>query len=121
MGEKRNITEEDIFLKARILAEGICYDEDDPAKRRRGNLLLDGCALPVSAFPNAYSRLEVVWERDHAAITDKGKILGTGTLLEDWSLISIPLNSGCHNQTEGLPYKKRLNAVLINLFWIFER
>lgn len=110
MSDKRNITKEDIYLKARVLAEGIRYDAKDPSKKGRGAIVLDGCELPLVAFPNPYSRLEIAWEGDHAAITDMGEVLGTGTPAKDSSLLSIPLNFSCHNRTMGMACKYCMKA-----------
>ena len=85
MTDKRNITKEDIFLKARMLSEGIRLKvKKQPEK---GSLyrpfVMDGCDLVVSLLPNPYSRLEAIIDGDDGTISDMGKILVSGKL-EVW-------------------------------------
>lgn len=104
MTEKRNITKEDIYLKARINAEGVRYRGETPGKKRgEGGLILDGCELPVSTFSNPFSSLELIYEGDTVTIRDMGKEIGTGSLGSSGiPFISIHLNYGCHNRAMGL-------------------
>ncbi len=85
MTEKRNITEDDIFLKARILSEGIRMKvKKQPEKGIPFRpIVFEGCDLVVLPLPNPYSRLEAAIEGDHVTISDMGKILSTGKL-EVW-------------------------------------
>ncbi len=82
MTEKRNITKEDIFLKARILSEGVRvkvkkHPEKGSAFRP---FVLDGCDLVAIPLPNSYSRLEVIIDGEDVTISDMSKILATGKL-----------------------------------------
>jgi len=125
--EKRNITEDDIFLKARILSEGIRMKvKKHPEKGIPYRpIVFDGCDLVVLPLPNPYSRLEAVIEGDNVTISDMGKILITGKL-EVWrswrnemmshgksadtvymqsnssaSIINIIINFRCYNYDSG--------------------
>ena len=105
MTEKRNITKEDIYLKARINAEGVQYRVEESGKRKGGGaFLLEGCELPVMVFPNPFSRLELIYEGDTVTITDMGKEIGIGRIGRSGiPFISMHLTYGCHNRTIGLP------------------
>jgi len=82
MTEKRKITKEDIFIKARMLSEGIRINVKKQPKK--GSLyrpfVMDGCDLVVSLLPNPYSRLEAVIDDDDVTISDMGKTLVSGKL-----------------------------------------
>lgn len=82
MTEKRNITKEDIFLKARILSEGIRVKvKKQPEKGSPYRpFVMDGCDLVVSLLQNPYSRLEAVIVDDDVSISDMGKTLVSGKL-----------------------------------------
>jgi hypothetical protein len=125
--EKRNITKEDIFLKARILSEGVRVK----VKKQPGTgtafrpVVLDGCDLVVMLLPNSYSRLEGVIDGDNVTITDMGKVLVVGKLevRRSWrdeqmssgtpvesvysnsasstSIINIIMNFRCYNYDSG--------------------
>ena len=127
MTEKRNITKEDIFLKARILSEGVRVNVKMHSKT--GDtfrpIVLDGCDLVVMPLPNLYSRLEVVIDGDAITISDMGKILSFGKLevRRSWrneltgegksverifsgsassaSIINLILNFRCYNYDSG--------------------
>ena len=105
MTDKRNITKEDIYLKARINAEGVRYRvEGEGQKRGARGFILDGCELLVSVFANPFSRLELIYEGDRVTITDMGKEIGIGIVASSGiPFISIHLSYGCHNRTMGLP------------------
>ncbi len=104
MTEKRNITKEDIYLKARLNAEGVRYRIEGSGKKGGGGFILDGCDLPVAAYANPFSRLELIYEGDAVTITDMGEEIGTGRIGGGGiPFISIHLNYGCHNRTMGLP------------------
>jgi hypothetical protein len=85
MSEKRNITKKDIFLKARILSEGIRVKVK---KRPKTGIffpflrpfVLDGCDLVVMPLPNPYSRLEAIINGNDVVISDMGKVRSTGKL-----------------------------------------
>jgi len=104
MKEKRNITKDDIYLKARVNAEGVRYRVEGNDKKKGANgFTLDGCELPIAAFSNPFSRLELIYEGDRVTITDMGEEIGTGKLGRgQMPFISIHLNYGCHNRTMGL-------------------
>jgi len=128
MTEKRNITEKDILLKARILSEGIRMK----VKKRPATgiallrpVVLDGCDLVVMPLPNPYSRLEGVIDGNDVTISDMGKILSLGKLevRRSWrdelmstgnpadsvfmlsassaSIINIIINFRCYNYDSG--------------------
>ena len=127
MTEKRNINKDDIFLKARILSEGVRVKVKKPPEK--GNayrpFVLDGCDLVVMPLPNSYSRLEAVIDGENVTISDMGKVLGTGKLevRRSWlneimsngkpvervfsasssstSIINIIMNFRCYNYDSG--------------------
>lgn len=79
--EKRNITKADIFLKARILSEGVRLKIKKPLTTSYFRpVVLDGCELVVMPLPNPYSRLEVVIDGEDVTISDMGKVLSLGKL-----------------------------------------
>ena len=127
MTEKRNITEDDIFLKARILSEGIRMKVKKPPETGIPfrPIVLDGCDLVVLPLPNQYSRLEAIVDGNDVTISDMGKVLSTGKLevLRSWrdeimshgkpadsvfmqsgssaSIINIIINFRCYNYDSG--------------------
>jgi len=128
MTEKRNITEKDILLKARILSEGIRMKVKKRPEKGITLLrpvVLDGCDLVVMPLPNPYARLEGVIEGNNVTITDMGKVLSTGKLeaYRSWrdelmstgnpadsvymlsassaSIINIIINFRCYNYDSG--------------------
>lgn len=127
MTEKRNITKEDIFLKARILSEGIRLKIKRPPEKGPifRPIVLDGCDLVVMPLPNSYSRLEAIIEGDDVSILDMGKVLSTGKMevVRPWrdelmsnrrpaeiiftnsassaSIINIIMNFRCYNYDSG--------------------
>jgi len=105
MTEKRNITKEDIYLKARLNAEGVKYRVEGSGKKRgAGGFILAGCELPVMVFSNPFSRLELIYEGNGVTVTDMGKEIGIGTLgSHGMPFISMHLSYGCYNRTIGLP------------------
>jgi len=127
MSEKRNITKEDIFIKARILSEGVRIKvkkqpETGPIFRP---IVLDGCDLVVMPLPNSYSRLKVVIDGNDVIISDMSKVLSPGKLevRRSWrdllmsngtpvestflrlgnsaSIINIIMNFRCYNYDSG--------------------
>ncbi|MHA2009245.1 MAG: radical SAM protein [Promethearchaeota archaeon] len=128
MPEKRNITKEDIFLKARMLSEGVrikVKKQPERSIRIRRPVVLDGCDLVIFLLPNIYSRLEVIIDGDDVTISDMGKVLSSGKLEiyrswhdqminKDWSaeavysssgssasIINIVMNFHCYNYESG--------------------
>jgi len=127
MTEKRNITKEDIFLKARILSEGVRVKVKKPPEKGYAfrPFVLDGCDLVAMPLPNSYSRLEVVIDGENVTISDMGKVLGTGKMevRRSWldeimsngkpaervflasssstSIINIIMNFRCYNYDSG--------------------
>ena len=127
MSEKRNITKEDIFLKARMLSEGVrvkIKKQSETGDNFRP-VVLDGCDLVVLLLPNSYSRLEVTIDGDAVTISDMGKVLSLGRLevRRSWrdelmndgrsvervfsrsasstSIINIIMNFRCYNYDSG--------------------
>ena len=129
MTEKRNITKEDIFLKARILSEGVRIEvkklPEKGMSRVRRPLVLDGCDIVTFLIPNPYSRLEAIIEGDDVTISDMGKVLGSGKqeVYRSWhdelmknggpadtvftgsgssaSIINLVMNIRCYNYDSG--------------------
>jgi hypothetical protein len=127
--DKRNITEEDVFLKARILSEGVRLNvKKQPEKGTnlfQRPFVMDGCDLVMFLIPNTYSRLEAVIEGDNVSIFDMGKTLSVGKLevYRPWhnqqmkngspaetayslsgssaSIINIVMNFRCYNYDSG--------------------
>jgi hypothetical protein len=96
MAGNRNITNEDIFLKARLLSEGVV----PKVKRPPGNwhsqsmVVFDGSGIVSMLRPNRYSRLEAVIEGEHVAISDMGEELGTATFEKHPDWFGLPLSNG---------------------------
>ena len=119
MTEKRNITKEDIFLKARMLSEGIRLNvkkkpEMGPTFRP---IVLDRCDLVVSPLPNQYSRLEVIIEGNDVIITDMGKVLSSGMLEVRRSWRDIKMKNG--NPVEDVFLRLGNSASIINIVMNF--
>ncbi len=101
MSKKRNITEEDIFIKARILSEGIRVDDNDlAAVAAPGTLyglrpfVFGEAGIPVAILPNEYSRLKISLEGEQATVYDMEEVLATGHLLEVPSWLNESLSNG---------------------------
>lgn len=127
MIEKRNISKDDIFLKARILSEGVRVKvkKNPESGKPFRPFVLDGCDLVIQPLPNSYSRLEIVINGDDVTVNDLGKVLGTGKLevRRSWrdklmstgapvdgaylrsasstSIINIIMNFRCYNYDSG--------------------
>jgi len=126
--EKRNITKEDILLKARILSEGVrikVKKQPERGTRPLPPLVLDGCDLVCLLMPNKYSRLEVLIDGDDVTISEMENVLDTGKLevYRPWrdelmkngwstervfsssgssaSIINIVMNFHCYNYDSG--------------------
>lgn len=127
MTEKRNITKEDIFLKARMLSEGVRLKLKKPPEKGSPYrpVVLEGCDLVVQPLPNPYSRLEVVIDSEDVIISDMGKVvslaklevrrswldelMSNGTPVENAftasassiSILNIIMNFRCYNYDSG--------------------
>lgn len=97
MSEKRNITRDDIYLKARLLSEGARINVRKPPETPvdfMAGIVFDGCEIVSSLRPNRYSRLEAVVEGGRVTISDMGEVLGTATYEERPEWFDIPLSNG---------------------------
>ena len=95
MAEKRNITREDIFLKARLLSEGVRVEEKrPPANGLRRTIVLDGCEMVTILRHNPYSRLEAVIDGEEVTISDMGEVLGNARLEERFPWRDIVMSDG---------------------------
>lgn len=96
MAEKRNITKEDIFLKARIISEGVRFEVKKPPETGRAfrPMVMDGCEIVCLLRPSRYSRLEAAIDGEDVAISDMGEVLCTGTLEERRSWLDEPMSDG---------------------------
>ena len=76
------ITKNDIFIKARILSEGVRFEKKEPLSQSHSfdTIELDKSGLPVQCMMNPYSRLRVVFEGDRASIYDEATLLETAHL-----------------------------------------
>jgi len=96
MAGKRNITREDIFLKARLLSEGVRIE----VREQPGSpgivpiIVFDGCGILSNLRQNPYSRLEAIIEGDRVTISDLGEVLGTATFEEHPDWFDVPLSNG---------------------------
>ncbi|MHA1914216.1 MAG: radical SAM protein [Promethearchaeota archaeon] len=96
MTVQRNITKEDIFLKARMLSEGVRVKLKKPPERGSPYrpVVLEGCDLVVQPLPNPYSRLEVVIDGEDVTISDMGKVLSLAKLEVRRSWLDEPMSNG---------------------------
>lgn len=80
MAEKRNITKDDIFLEARLRAEGARIEvRKAPAAWSIVNaVVLDGCETVIGLWPNPASRLDAIVDGDDVVISEMGEVLGAG-------------------------------------------
>lgn len=76
------ITRNDIFIKARILAEGVRFETKEPLSQSHAfdTIELDKSGLPVQCMMNPYSRLRVVFEGEKASLFDEAVLLETAHL-----------------------------------------
>ena len=127
MAEKRNITKEDIFIKARIISEGVRTNVKKLPEKGLvfRPFVMEGCDLVVLLIRNTYSRLEAIIDGEDVIISDMGEILVSGKL-EVWrswldksmrdgrpvkdvflrsgssiSIINIIMNFRCYNYDSG--------------------
>jgi len=101
MSEKRNISEEDIQLKSRILSEGVNMSDMDLLRAFKENsqyglrpFIQDGSGIQAAYVPNKYSRLTMTLDGEGATITDSGEVLGQGRLMEFPEWLDMPLSNG---------------------------
>lgn len=96
MAETRIITKEDIFLKARLLSEGVRVEvkKAPEAGSAARPMVLDGCEIVSLLRPNSYSRLEAAIDGEDVVISDMGEVLGTGRLEERRSWLDTPMKDG---------------------------
>ena len=119
MTEKRNITKDDIFLKARILSEGVRLKVKKPPEIGSPfrPFVLDGCDLVVMPLPNKFSRLEAVVDGDDVTITDMDKVLSTGRLEEWHSWRNELMSNGM--STDDIFMRSGSSASIINIIMNF--
>lgn len=124
MGEKRNITKEDIYLKARILSEGVRLDVRKPSSGTDADgpsaflymgqpIVLDGCDVVVATPPNPHARLVVTVEGERVTVTDEGKVLATAHLEERAAWRDETLSNGQPIEA-ALP---GMSATIINILF----
>jgi len=114
--EKRKITKDDIWLKARLLSEGARLQFKQAPHKGLGSVILDGCELPVMTPYNKYSSLDVVFDHGFVTISDRGTLLGTASAPAHTTkdgrkhkkasaagsdLLSITVQFRCHNHDSG--------------------
>lgn len=103
--QKRNITKEDILLKARILSEGVRITEEAKAAGAASPaecvleesyfemgrpIVLDGCDLVVATRSDPRSRLQMHCDGADVSIVDGGEVLATGQVqqrLQWWDAV----------------------------------
>ncbi len=109
MTEKRNITKEDILLKARLRAEGARIDVEKSSQKgimmMMPTVVFDGCDMVAGTRPNPHSRLEVVVDGNEVTISEGDEVLGTGTLeiraswrdklMSDGTTVDGAISQGC--------------------------
>ncbi len=90
------ITKNDIFIKARILSEGVRFETKEPLSQSHAfdTIELDRSGLPVQCMMNPYSRLRVVFEGDRASIFDEAVLLETAHLSKRPAWRSQKLSNG---------------------------
>jgi len=119
MPEKRNITKEDIFLKARLRAEGIRLEEKGPPIWKPLHnapgpfIVLDGCDMVASTMPNARSSLEAIFDGYDVTISENSEVLATGTLWERASWRDRLMSDGTIVE-EACNYDSVIMAVVIH-------
>lgn len=101
MSPKRNISEEDIQLKARMLSEGVKMADIDLLRAFKANsqyglrpFIMDESGMQAALTPNKYSRLTVTLDGEKATVSDSGDVLGVGYLMEFPSWLDKPLSNG---------------------------
>ena len=89
MATNRNISVEDLYLKARILSEGVKMSDLELLMAFKENtqyglrpFVLDESGMQAALWPNKFSRLTVTLEGQKATVSDSGEVLATGHLME---------------------------------------
>ncbi len=117
MPDKRNITRDDIFLKARLMSEGarieIKRPPEDPTGFTRG-VVLDGCGIVSILRQNGYSRIEASVDGNHVTLSDMGEFLGTGAFEERPAWFDIPMSNGQPAATGALGMTADVYGVVQN-------
>jgi bacteriochlorophyllide c C-7(1)-hydroxylase len=120
MNEKRNITKEDILLKARLLTEGIRVEVKAPSSRHSKNpgapplIVFDGCDVVAPAYQNMRSTLELVTDGDHGTISEFGEVLMTVELPVRSPWLDLPLSDGVSTVDSVMGYESIVGAIDIN-------
>jgi len=94
------VSERDVFIKARMLSEGVRVADSDLA-----NLAAPGTLFGIRPFrfesgtqvaivSNDTSRLGIAVDEEHATVLDVDEPLGTGTFLERPAWLNEPLSNG---------------------------
>ena len=96
MDDARNLTKNDIFLKARLLSEGVRIQVKEPPARPgyTSIVVLDGCGILSVLRPNPYSRIQAIVEGESVTVSDLGQVLGTATFEERPDWYDVPLANG---------------------------
>ena len=120
MTEKRNITKEDILLKARLLTEGVRLQVKAPSSRRSKNpyapmlIVFDGCDVVAPVMPNPRSILELVADGDEVTISELGEVLMTGQLAVRSPWRDMPLSDGVSTVDTSMGYESIVSSIDIN-------
>lgn len=96
MAEKRSITRDDVFLKARLLSEGVRFAVKRPPKIASPfrPVVLEGCGIVAMLRPGRYSRLDATIDGEEVVISEMGSVLGTGRLEPEPAWLDLPLSDG---------------------------
>ncbi len=101
MPGKRNISEENIYLKARMLSEGVHMTDMDLLRAFKENsqyglrpFVFDESGMQAALWPNKFSRLTVTLDGEKATVADSGEVLGVGRLMEFPAWLDLPLSNG---------------------------
>jgi len=119
MTEKRNITKEDIFLEARLRAEGCRIEMKNPKKKwEHGNIyesvVLDGCDIVMGLWHNPASHLKVVFDGDDTIILDGDEELGRGTPEARAPWRDKSLGDGTPVQSADIPWNADILSIVLN-------
>lgn len=114
--EKRNITKDDIFLEARLRAEGARIETQNA--RTPFNIyqavILNGSEIVMGVWQNPTSHL-VVTVDDHAAIISDGdEVLGTGTLEVRPPWRDKLLHDGTPVQSAPVPWNADILSIILS-------
>ena len=116
MGEKRNITREDIYLEARLRAEGcrIEVKKTFPAANAYQAVVLDGCDIVMGLWQNPASHLVVTMDGNDATISDGNEVLGTGTLEVRASWRDKLMSDGTTVQDAPIPWNADIHSIFLS-------